>query len=101
MKRLARSVRGVLKGVEKTTEDIDHFFFHQANARINAKLQELMNLPDEKVPSNIERIGNLGAASIPTLLAEVKAAGNLKPGDLCVLSAFGAGYLWGSAIIRF
>ena len=101
VKRLMRSAREVLKTNELTAADVELFFFHQANARINGKLAELLKLPPEKVPSNIERVGNTGAASIPILMCEERDAGRLAPGQTCLLAAFGAGYLWGSALIRF
>lgn len=101
VRRLTRSVRSVLDSAEIESETVDHFFLHQANARINGKLIELLRLPADKVPSNIERIGNLGAASIPVLMSEGEGDGTLKSGDLCLLSAFGAGYLWGTALMRY
>jgi 3-oxoacyl-[acyl-carrier-protein] synthase-3 len=101
VKRLMHSARSVLKECELTVDDIAYFFLHQANQRINAKLIELLHLPVERVPSNIERIGNTGAASVIILMDEELRAGRLEPGALCLLSAFGAGYLWGSAIIRY
>jgi 3-oxoacyl-[acyl-carrier-protein] synthase-3 len=101
VKRLMRSARSVVKEAGLTLDDIDHFFLHQANQRINAKLMELLHLPPEKVPSNIERIGNTGAASAIILMDEAKRSGALQPGALCMISAFGAGYLWGTAIVRY
>lgn len=101
VKRLMRSARSVVKEAGLTLDDIEHFFLHQANMRINAKLVELLHLPAEKVPSNIERIGNTGAASVIILMDEAQRDGRFDRGDLCLLSAFGAGYLWGSAIVRY
>ncbi|HUT78742.1 MAG TPA: beta-ketoacyl-ACP synthase 3 [Polyangia bacterium] len=101
VKRLMRSTRDVLGAAGIAAADIDRFFFHQANGRINDKLVELLRLPSERVPANIERIGNTGAASIPILMDEEFRAGHLPPGTTCLLSAFGAGYLWGSALLRF
>lgn len=101
VKRLMRSARSVLKELGLTVGDIDHFYLHQANQRINAKLIELLHLPAERVPSNIDRVGNTGAASVIILMDEAKRAGELEPGALCMLSAFGAGYLWGTAILRY
>lgn len=101
VKRLIKSAKAVIKETDWTLDDVEYFFLHQANARINAKLTELLKLPEEKVPSNIERIGNTGAGSVLILIDEAKKAGRIKPGDLCMLSAFGAGYLWGTALMRF
>jgi 3-oxoacyl-[acyl-carrier-protein] synthase III len=101
VKRLVRGAKDVLQDTPWTLDDVEHFFFHQANARINGKVTELLKLPAEKVPYNIDRIGNTGAASVIILMDEERRAGRLKPGALCLLSAFGAGYLWGSAVIVF
>jgi 3-oxoacyl-[acyl-carrier-protein] synthase III len=101
VKRLVRGARDVLAGTRWSFGDIQHFFFHQANARINGKVAELLKIPEDKVPCNIDRIGNTGAASVIILMEEEYRAGRLKPGDLCLLSAFGAGYLWGSAVAVF
>jgi 3-oxoacyl-[acyl-carrier-protein] synthase-3 len=101
VKSLSRGVRDVLKAQGFSFSEVDGFYFHQANMRINAKVQELLGLPDEKVPTNIERIGNLGAASILVLMDEEKRASRLRPNDTCILSAFGAGYLWGTALLTF
>jgi 3-oxoacyl-[acyl-carrier-protein] synthase-3 len=101
VKRLIRGARDAVAATSWSMEKLDHFFFHQANARINAKIAELLRLPEEKVPSNIDRIGNTGAASIIILMDEERRAGRLKVEDLCLLSAFGAGYLWGTAVLKF
>jgi 3-oxoacyl-[acyl-carrier-protein] synthase-3 len=101
VKRLMRSSRKVIKESGLSVSDIDFFFLHQANMRINAKLVELLHLPEERVPSNIARIGNTGAASVIILMEEEQRAGRLRPGAVCLLSAFGAGYLWGSALLRY
>jgi 3-oxoacyl-[acyl-carrier-protein] synthase-3 len=101
VKRLVRGARDSIAGTCWSVEQIDHFFFHQANARINAKVAELLRLPEEKVPSNIDRIGNTGAASVIILMDEERGEGKLRPGDLCMLSAFGAGYLWGTAVLKY
>ncbi|MCB9701571.1 MAG: ketoacyl-ACP synthase III [Myxococcales bacterium] len=80
-------------------DDIDLFFFHQANLRINQYVAELLKLPADKVPHNIERYGNTTAATLPILLAEAVDDGRLRPGAKIALVAFGSGFTWGSAII--
>jgi len=79
--------------------DIDLYFFHQANLRINQYIQNALQIPDSKVPHNIERYGNTTAATIPILLAEAERDGTLKRGMKCALVAFGSGFTWGAAII--
>jgi 3-oxoacyl-[acyl-carrier-protein] synthase-3 len=83
------------QGIE--TSDIDLFFFHQANLRINQFVAEQLKIPEEKVPMNIDRFGNTTAATIPTLLAECERDGRLKPGMKVAMVAFGSGFTWGSA----
>jgi 3-oxoacyl-[acyl-carrier-protein] synthase-3 len=82
-------------------EDIDMLVPHQANLRISQMVQKLLRLPDEKVWNNIQKYGNTTAASIPIALCEAWEAGKIKEGDLVCLAAFGAGFTWGSALIRW
>jgi 3-oxoacyl-[acyl-carrier-protein] synthase-3 len=82
-----------------TKDDIDLFFFHQANLRINEYIAKMIGLPPEKVPSNIERYGNTTAATIPLLLEEAERNGSLERGMKIALVAFGSGFTWGSAIV--
>jgi 3-oxoacyl-[acyl-carrier-protein] synthase III len=82
-----------------TGADIDMFFFHQANLRINQYIQNHLGIPDEKVCHNIQRYGNTTAATIPILLAEAVRDGRLKPGMKIAMVAFGSGFTWGGAIM--
>ncbi|RZA14572.1 MAG: 3-oxoacyl-ACP synthase, partial [Proteobacteria bacterium] len=84
-----------------TLDQIDHFLFHQANIRINEKVAELMKIPLEKCPSNIQKYGNCSAASIPMLLDETVKSGRIKRGDTMLLAAFGAGFTWAAGVIRY
>lgn len=81
--------------------DIDLLIPHQANLRISQFIQKKFGLPDDKVYNNIMKYGNTTAASIPIALTEAWEAGRIKAGDLVVLAAFGSGFTWGSAIIRW
>jgi 3-oxoacyl-[acyl-carrier-protein] synthase-3 len=74
---------------------------HQANARILEAVGQRAGLDPEKVMSNIARYGNTSAASIPLALAEAVTTGRLSEGDLVVLTAFGAGFTWGAALVRW
>ena len=78
---------------------IDLFFFHQANLRINQYLAASLDLPEAKVPHNIERYGNTTAATLPLLLDEAARDGRLRRGMKIALVAFGSGFTWGSALI--
>lgn len=82
-----------------TTDDIDLFFFHQANLRINQYVAKTLGIPEEKTVNNIQRYGNTTAATIPLLLAEAVRDGRLKPGMKVAMVAFGSGFTWGSAIV--
>jgi 3-oxoacyl-[acyl-carrier-protein] synthase-3 len=80
-------------------KEVDLFFFHQANLRINQYVAKQLALPDEKVVHNIERYGNTTAATLPVLLAEAERDGRLKRGMRVALVAFGSGFTWGSAMV--
>lgn len=82
-----------------TRDDIDLFFFHQANLRINQYVAEQVGIPPERVVHNIQRYGNTTAATIPILLAESERNGKLKRGMKIAMIAFGSGFTWGAAIV--
>lgn len=84
-----------------TKEDISMLIPHQANLRISQFIQHKFQLTDEQVYNNIMSYGNTTAASIPIALTEAWELGKIKSGDLVVLAAFGSGFTWGSAIIRW
>jgi 3-oxoacyl-[acyl-carrier-protein] synthase-3 len=81
--------------------DIDMLIPHQANLRISQFIQKKMGLGDDNVYNNIMRYGNTTAASIPIALSEAHLEGKIKPGDLVCLAAFGSGFTWASALIRW
>lgn len=82
-----------------TLDDVDLFFFHQANLRINQFVAKQIGLPEEKLFHNIERYGNTTAATIPIMLAEAQGEGRLERGMKIATVAFGSGFTWGAAII--
>lgn len=82
-------------------EDIDMLIPHQANLRISQFIQKKFGLGNEQVYNNIMRYGNTTAASIPIALTEAWEEGKIKEGDNVVLAAFGSGFTWGSAIIKW
>jgi 3-oxoacyl-[acyl-carrier-protein] synthase III len=82
-------------------EDIDVFVPHQANLRIIEAAVKRLKLPMERVVVNVDRYGNTGAASVYVALEEAWAHKRLKPGDLVLLAAFGGGFTWGAALIRW
>ncbi|MEQ9442666.1 MAG: beta-ketoacyl-ACP synthase III [Cyclobacteriaceae bacterium] len=81
--------------------DIDLLIPHQANLRISQMVQRLLNLSDEQVFNNIQHYGNTTAASIPIAMSEAWEQGKIKEGDLICLAAFGSGFTWASALIRW
>ncbi len=81
-------------------DDLALFIPHQANLRIINAVGKRLGVPQDRVFVNLERYGNTSAASIPIALAEAKAEGRLRAGDLVLLVAFGAGLTWGSALMR-
>ncbi|MCG5644928.1 ketoacyl-ACP synthase III [Flavobacteriaceae bacterium LSUCC0859] len=82
-------------------KDISLLVPHQANLRIAQFIQKKFGLSDQQVFNNIMRYGNTTAASIPIALSEAHEQGRVKSGDLVVLAAFGSGFTWGSAMIRW
>ena len=94
----------IMEGLETnglSKGDIDLLIPHQANLRIAQFIQKKFGLDDSKVYNNIMFYGNTTAASIPIALSEAWEKGKLKDDDLLVLAAFGSGFTWGSAIIRW
>ena len=83
------------------TEDIDMLITHQANLRISKYIQNKLNLEDHKVFNNIMKYGNTTAASIPIAISEALENKKIKNGDLVCLAAFGSGFTWASALIRW
>lgn len=101
IEKMPEAVRIGLKHNGITIEDVDHLIPHQANDRISLMVAKNLKIPVEKVIRNIDRIGNTTAASIPIALDESLKKGKIKENDIAVLTAFGSGYTWGSAVIRF
>lgn len=83
-----------------TVDDVDLLIPHQANKRIIDATVRRMKIPPEKVYINVHEYGNTSSASIPVALNEAKEKGLLKPGDVCVMVAFGGGFTWGSVAVR-
>ena len=94
----------IMEGLQNnglTPAAIDMLIPHQANLRISQFIQKKFALPDDKVYNNIMSYGNTTAASIPIALTEAWEKGKIKEGDTVVLAAFGSGFTWGSAIIKW
>jgi len=99
--RFAEVITEALVKNNYAKEDIDMLVTHQANLRISQFLQRKMQLPDENVYNNIQKYGNTTAATIPLVLSELWEQKRIKPNDLYMLAAFGSGFTWASALIRW
>jgi 3-oxoacyl-[acyl-carrier-protein] synthase-3 len=93
--------REVLAAATLTAADVDLFVPHQANMRINQLVAQRLGIPDARVSHTIERYGNTTAATIPIGLSEAWADGKLGEGKTVLTAAFGSGYTWGAAVLRF
>jgi 3-oxoacyl-[acyl-carrier-protein] synthase-3 len=95
------SARATLDRAGVTAADVAWFVPHQANIRIIDSAAGRLGIPKEQTIVNIERYGNTSAASIPLALAEAAEDGRVRDGDLVLMSGFGAGMTWGSALLRW
>ncbi len=99
--RMPEVLKESLSAASIKIDDVDLFLFHQANLRINEFVAQKLEIDQDRTFSNIERFGNCSAASIPMLLAEAERNGKLKAGQIVTLTAFGSGFTWGSAVLRW
>ena len=101
---IVRFIEVINEALEKnnlTKESIDLLVPHQANLRISQYIQQKLKFPDEKVFNNIMHLGNTTGATIPIALSEAWEQGRIKEGDLICLAAFGSGFTWASALLRW
>ncbi|NRT11027.1 3-oxoacyl-ACP synthase III family protein [Flavobacterium sp. 14A] len=99
--RFAEVINEGLEANDLKVSDIDMLIPHQANLRISQYIQKKFELSDDQVFNNIQKYGNTTAASIPIALTEAWENGKIKSGDTVVLAAFGSGFTWASAIIKW
>jgi 3-oxoacyl-[acyl-carrier-protein] synthase III len=99
--RMPESVRAVLASSGQALENLSLLLAHQANLRIAEAMQKELRLRDDQVYNNIMWYGNTTAATIPIMLDECVRGGRLRRGDLVVMTAFGSGFMWGSAAVRW
>jgi 3-oxoacyl-[acyl-carrier-protein] synthase-3 len=102
------AVRGMLDSAEQALaeagmepSEVNLFVPHQANLRIMDAVAKRLRIPDERVVKNIAQYGNTSSASVPIGLDEARRNGRIRSGDAVLLSAFGAGFCWGSTVIQF
>jgi 3-oxoacyl-[acyl-carrier-protein] synthase-3 len=99
--RFSEVINEALQANNLNVSDIDMLIPHQANLRIAQFIQKKFGLTDDQVFNNIQKYGNTTAASIPIALTEAWEQGKIKSGDTVVLAAFGSGFTWASAIIKW
>lgn len=99
--KLPETVHEALKANGLSTADINMLIPHQANLRIAQFVQHHLKLRDDQVYNNIQKFGNTTAASVPIALCEAWEKGLIKDGDLVCLAAFGSGFTWASALLRW
>jgi 3-oxoacyl-[acyl-carrier-protein] synthase III len=98
---LCDTIQDVLKAGSLQPGDIELYIPHQANIRIINAAIDVLHIPRSRVFNNLDRYGNTSAGSVPLALDEAVAEGRVQPGSLLVLSGFGAGLAWGTAVIRW
>lgn len=101
VRSMSEAIQHALEQNDLTVEDVDLLIPHQANIRIIEAVGQKLGLSSEKVFTNLHHYGNTSAASIPLALDEAVRADKIKSGDVVALAAFGAGFTWGSAIVRW
>ncbi|PID88211.1 MAG: 3-oxoacyl-ACP synthase [Bacteroidia bacterium] len=101
IRRMPEVVMEALQANNLGVEDIDMLLPHQANLRISQMVQRMLKLPDSKIYNNIQKYGNTTSATIPIMLSELWEQGRIKEDQLFALTAFGSGFTWASALIRW
>jgi len=100
-REVPRVVSEALAEAQLTPDDVDWLLLHQANIRIMETVAKRLNIPSEKIITNLASYGNTSAGSIPLALSEAVRSGQVKKGDVIATAGFGAGLSWGSAILRW
>ena len=93
--------REALEEADVKIDEVSLVIPHQANLRIITALAERLKVPMSKVMVNLDRYGNTSAASVPVALDEARRQGRIRHGDVVLLNAFGAGFAWGAAVVKF
>jgi len=101
VRAMGQAAQEVMEKAALTPDDVTLFVPHQANLRIIEALAERMGLPRERVWINVDRYGNMSAATVPVALCEAAEAGRLQEGNRIVAVAFGAGLTWGAGVIQW
>lgn len=99
--RMSSAARDVLSQAGSDISELALVVPHQANLRIIRSVQAVLGVPDEVMFINVDQYGNTGSASVPLALSEARRQGRIKPNDLVLLTAFGAGFHWAAMLLRF
>ena len=99
VRNMAEESLGLLERSGMSFEDVDLFIPHQANLRIIKAVGERLGLGEDKVFANVQHYGNTSAATLPVAMADARASGRLAPGMKVLLTSFGSGMTWGSALL--
>lgn len=99
-KRLPESIRATLGQAGLEPDDIDHYVLHQANLNIVHEVMDQLGVERGKAGVTVDRYGNTGAATVFTVLHQAMERDDIAPGDLMVISAIGAGFVWGTLVMR-
>ena len=101
VKASSGDIKYLLNELGMTPDDVDKYLLHQANIRIINSIKDQLGQPEEKFPHNVESHGNSSSARCPSLLDECNRNGLIKKGDILALSAFGAGFISGAAVMEW
>jgi 3-oxoacyl-[acyl-carrier-protein] synthase III len=101
VQRLIDVTREILNAHRLQPDDITHFVFHQANARILSAVARRLQIPRDRIVMTLDRYGNTSSASLPMALDHLMRSGRVRPGDRIFLGAFGGGLNWGGALVRW
>ncbi|MBY0370730.1 ketoacyl-ACP synthase III [bacterium] len=100
VRNMCESSKTILEENGFAVKDVDHFIFHQANLRIIDMCLKTLEVPPEKTSINLQKYGNTSAATLPVCLDEALRGGKVRSGDLVLMTTFGGGITWGSALVR-
>jgi 3-oxoacyl-[acyl-carrier-protein] synthase-3 len=98
---MSRAVTELLDRIDKTVDDVALVIPHQANKRIIDAVQHKLGVDDDHIYVNVHEYGNTGSATVPFALWEARQQARIEPGDLVILTAFGAGFHWAAAALQF
>ncbi len=101
VRRMSAVAGELLATTGLTLEDVTLVVPHQANLRIIQAVAKVLGVPDEKMFTNVQEYGNTGSATVPLALWQARGEGRISPGDLVLLTTFGAGFHWAGMVLRF